>query len=257
MDTVDRGPFHRMLEKQAFAIQAQTGESYESAFTKAYCDPSNKSIVDNARLNHLEQSHDAMFGTRLSAIPVAKAAASYDPLRKAAEIAESYGPAHARMHSLAVDHSKAHAMTYAQAYTHVYSRVENEPLRNAVKSEHMRASMAGVQDQGEMGKVAPADEVQDDVPPGSANQELHELVVTRMKREPNLTYQRAFVHEYLAPANRSLKQRYDAESDAHMRRLEPVPAFPKYGDPGDLAGGGRIGRTVGTSGAKPRGYAGG
>jgi hypothetical protein len=35
-------------------------------------------------------------------------------------------------------------MTYEQAYSHLYSRPENEALRNAVKAEHMAATMAGV-----------------------------------------------------------------------------------------------------------------
>jgi hypothetical protein len=51
-------------------------------------------------------------------------------------------PAHARLHSMAVDHQRAHSgMTYAQAYSHLYSRPENEALRNQIKSEHMAATM--------------------------------------------------------------------------------------------------------------------
>jgi hypothetical protein len=102
-----RGPWHAMIDRQALALQAQTGESYASAFTKCYTAPENASIRDNATYEHLAQGHDAIFGTRLSMIPVAKAAPAYDPLRKAAEIAESYGPAHAKMHSLAIDHQRA------------------------------------------------------------------------------------------------------------------------------------------------------
>jgi hypothetical protein len=33
-----------------------------------------------------------------------------------------------------------------------------------------------------------------------------------MKNNPKLSYQQAFTTEYLAPANRSLKDRYDSES---------------------------------------------
>jgi hypothetical protein len=125
-------------------------------------------------------------------------------------------------------------MSYEGAYAYLYAKPENAALRNAVKREHLAATMSGY-DEG-LGKAAPMDAIQDDVPPGSANQELHELVVTRMKLEPNLTYQRAFVHEYLAPANRSLKSRYDQESDAHMRRLSPaVKPFPNYGNPGGVS----------------------
>jgi hypothetical protein len=103
VDTVDRGPFAKMLDRQALAHQAQFGGTYEQAYVKIYTDPSNRSIVDNARLNHLEMGEDAICGTRLSMIPIAKKA-SYDPLAKAAEIAEQFGPAHAKLHSMAVDH---------------------------------------------------------------------------------------------------------------------------------------------------------
>jgi hypothetical protein len=139
----------------------------------------------------------------------------------------------------------------------LYTHPQNVGLREKVKAEHLKATMSGFDDQG-LGKAAPMDEIEDDVSPGAAEYELHRRVVERMKLEPNLSYQRSFVREYLDPANRSLKQRYDAESDAHMQRLSPaVKPFPNYGNPGDIGGGGRIGHTVGRSGAKPRGYAGG
>jgi hypothetical protein len=78
-------------------------------------------------------------------IPVAKAAAPYDPLRKAAEHAEFLGPNHARLHSLAVDHMRAHAgQSYESAYSYLYAKPENVGLRNAIKAEHMNATMAGV-----------------------------------------------------------------------------------------------------------------
>jgi hypothetical protein len=253
VDTVDRGPWHKMIDRQALALQAQTGCSYASAFTKAYTDPSNRSIVDQARYEHLAKSHDVMFGTGLSSIPVQKAAPPYDPLRKQAEAAEHLGPAHARLHSLAVDHMRAHGgMSYQQAYSHLYSRVENEPLRNAVKSEHMRATMAGLDD-GELDKAAPADALQDDVDSGSAEYELHRLTVERMKNSPGMSYQRAFTHEYLAAENRSLKDRVTSEGILRMQAMAPARPFPPYSAPGHAGEASNVGR----SGAKPRGYAGG
>jgi hypothetical protein len=256
LDTVDRGPYMKMLDKQALALQAQIGGSYEQAFTKVYCDPANASIRDAAQYEHLAKSHDVMFGTGLSAIPVAKKA-PYDPLAKAAELAEHLGPSHAKLHSLAVDHMRAHSgMSYQQAYSLLYSRMENEPLRNAIKAEHMRATMAGLDD-GELGKAAAPDAVQDDLDAGSAEHELHRLTVTRMKNNPGMSYARSFVHEYLAPENRSLKSRVTSEGILRMQEMAPAKPFPAYGNPGDTSGGGRIGHTVGRSGAKPRGYAGG
>jgi hypothetical protein len=177
-DNIDRGPYYKMLDRQALALQAQTGMSYESAFTKCYTDPSNKSIVDQARHEHLAQGQDAMFGYRTSAIPIAKAAPAYDPLRKATEIAESYGPAHAKMHSMAIDHQRAHdGMSYQSAYAYLYAHPQNVGLREKVKAEHMKATVSGLDDQG-LDKAAPLpmDPPQDDVIPGSARQELHQLV---------------------------------------------------------------------------------
>ena len=74
-----------------------------------------------------------------------------------------------------------------------------------------------MQDQGELGKAAPADPKQDDISPGSADLELHSLVVARMKREPGLSYERAFTREYLHPDNRSLKDRVTAEGILRMQ----------------------------------------
>jgi hypothetical protein len=82
-------------------------------------------------------------------------------------------------------------------------------------------------------KAAPMDALQDDVDPGAAEYELHRLVVTRMKREPNLSYEQAFTREYLHPNNRSLKDRVTAEGVMRMRSFAPVRSFPAYGNPGD------------------------
>jgi hypothetical protein len=83
-----------------------------------------------------------------------------------------------------------------------------------------------------LGKAAPADPSQDFVGPGArtsaAAEELDRLVVTRMKSNAGLSYERAFTTEYLAPANRSLKQRVDAESTLRAQAREPAPAFPAY-----------------------------
>jgi hypothetical protein len=98
---------------------------------------------------------------------------------------------------------------------------------------------------------------QDDVSPGSADLELHRLVVEHMKSNPGLSYERAFTRVYLHPDNRSLKDRVTAEGILRMQAMAPARPFPAYGNPGDIAGGGRIGHTVGRSGAKPRGYIGG
>lgn len=249
-----RGPYHAILDKMARARQAITGETYAKAFTETYLDPANAVIRDGSKYDALSKAFDSVHGTAHSLVKAAKAA-PYDPLAKAAEMAEHLGPNHARLHSMAVDHMRARAgMSYESAYAYLYGKPENEALRNAIKAEHMRATMAGLGD-GELGKAAaPADAVQDDVDPGSAEYELHSLVVTRMKNEPNLSYQQAFTHEYLAPANRSLKERVTSAGLLRMQAMAPAKPFPRYTSPGhderDVA-------NIGRSGAKPVGYAGG
>jgi hypothetical protein len=167
-----RGPWHAMLDKQARARQAITGSTFEKAYTECYCDPRNSAIVNELKYEHLAQGEDAISGTRLSSIPLAKAAPAYDPLRKAAEIAESYGPAHAKLHSMTIDHQRAHAgQSYASAYAYLYTQPQNTGLREKVKAEHLKATMSGYADQG-LDKAAPADPAQDDDSPGYAHIEM-------------------------------------------------------------------------------------
>jgi hypothetical protein len=251
MTDINRGPYHAIIEKQARARQAITGESFARAFTAIYEAPESAALRDGARLDHLSKQHDAMHGTKLSLTPAAKAAA-YDPLRKAAEMAEHLGPAHARLHSMAVDHQRAHpGMSYQSAYGYLYNKPENTALREKIKSEHMQATMSGYGNG--LDKAPPPDPSQDYASPGSANYELHSLVVARMKREPKLSYQQAWTREYLHEDNRALKDRVTAEGVLHMQHLAPAPAFPRYTSPGHANTASNIGR----SGAKPTGYAGG
>jgi hypothetical protein len=241
-----------MLDRQARARQAITGESFEKAFTECYTAPENAVIRDNATYEHLAMGEDAICGSRLSPLSVQKAAPSYDPLAKAAEVAEQFGPNHAKLHSMAIDHQRAHAgQSYASAYAYLYAKPENIALRNAVKAEHMKATMAGYSDG--VDKAAPADAVQDDVTPGSADLELHRLVVTHMKNNPGLSYERAFTHVYLHPDNRSLKDRVTAEGILRMQAMAPAKPFPAYTAPGHSGDASNLGR----EGPRPRGYAGG
>jgi hypothetical protein len=170
VDTIDRGPYYKMLDRQALARQQQTGESYAAAFTKVYEDPANIAIRDGAKSDDLARAFDATYGTAKSLIPTQKAA-PYDPLAKAAELAEIRGPAHAKIHSLAIDHQRAHpGMSYQSAYGYLYSKPENTALREKIKNEHMQATMAGLGN--ELGKAAPPDPKQDDISPGSADYEI-------------------------------------------------------------------------------------
>jgi hypothetical protein len=228
MNDIDRGPYYKMLDRQALAHQAQFGGTYEQAFAKCYTAPENIAIRYMAQYEHLAKSHDVMFGTKLSSIPVQKAAPEYDPLRKAAELAEIRGPAHAKLHSMAIDYQRAHAgVSYSSAYSHEYIRPENASLREKIKNEHLSATMAGLG--GEAGKAAEQDYVDPGVRTPTAHAELDALVAKRMRSDPKLSYERAFTKEYLLPENRLLKSRVDAESILHAQRRAPAPAFPAYG----------------------------
>jgi hypothetical protein len=216
---LEKDAFYDAIVKRANDLRAD-GESQQQAFAKT--------ITDDPTGQLLYQAMKIAPGSEVKPAPLAP----YDPLAKAAELAEHLGPAHAKLHSMAVDHQRAHyGMTYQQAYSHLYSRPENEALRNAVKAEHMRATMAGYGD-GVGKAAAPPDPPQDYVSPGPAHDRLDELVITRMRAEPKLSHAQAFTREYTHPANRSLKQRYDAESEVHMRSLLPSKPFPPYTSPG-------------------------
>jgi hypothetical protein len=215
-----RGPWHAMLDKMALALQAQIGCSYEQAFTKVYTDPKNAAIRDGSKYDDLAKAYDSTYGTAMSLVKTAPPA-PYDPLQKAAELAEIRGPAHAKLHSMAIDHQRAHpGQSYESAYGYLYAKPENAPLREKIKSEHLAATMSGhavAATHGDgLGKAAPADPEQDYVSPSArtpaAAEELDRLVVARMKGDPKLSYERAFTYEYLSPANRSLKDRVDSES---------------------------------------------
>jgi hypothetical protein len=249
-DNIDRGPFAKIMDKMALARQAQTGWSYEKSYTDCYTDPRNAAIRDGVRYDELSRALDSSHGTAKCLIPVAKAE-SYDPLAKAAEAAEHLGPAHAKLHSLAIDHQRARpGMSYQSAYGYLYSKPENAALRNAVKAEHMRSTM-GYDDQGVSKAAAPPDAVQDDV--GSAHAELNDRVMAHMKSNPALSYERAFTHIYLHPNNRALKDRVDSESVLRAQARAPAPAFPRYTAPGHRGAPSNIGRI----GSRPRGNVGG
>ena len=145
MTDIDRGPYYKMLDRQTLARQAQTGESYAVAFTKVYEAPENVLIRDGAKYDDLARAFDSSHGTSKSLIPVAKEAAPYDPLRKAADHAEFLGPAHAKLHSQAVDHMRANPrLSYEAAYSRMYTHPENAGLRAEINREHLAASMAAV-----------------------------------------------------------------------------------------------------------------
>jgi hypothetical protein len=107
---------HKIIDKLALDRQSITGESYAKAYTEIYTDPRNRAFRD---------------GT------AAKAAAPVDPRQDYV----GPGPAHARMHSMAIDFQRANPRhSYESAYSRVYTAPENAGLR-AENREHLAASM--------------------------------------------------------------------------------------------------------------------
>jgi hypothetical protein len=217
---LEKDAFYDAIMKRANDLRAD-GESQQQAFAKT--------ITDDPTGQLLYQAMKLAPGSEVKPVPQPA-----PPSRE--ETAELAGPAHARMHSMAIDFKRANPRhSYESAYSRVYTAPENASLRAEINREHLAASMAG-QGHAGLGKAAPADAEQDYVDPGArtpaAAEILDRLVVTRMKNNPGLSYERAFTTEYLAPANRSLKERVDNESTLRMRGLEPAKPFPAYSAPG-------------------------
>jgi hypothetical protein len=145
----------------------------------------------------------------------------------------SRGPYHVMLDKMARARQAITGESYAKAFTHVYTDPRNSAIRDGSKYDDLAKAFDSVHGTAKsLVKAAPPpDAIQDDVP-GSANYELHRLVVTRMKNEPRLSYEQAFTREYLAPENRSLKERVTAEGLLHAQRLAPAPPFPAYTSPG-------------------------
>jgi hypothetical protein len=135
--TGDTAPFYRMIDRQALALQAQTGMSYASAFTKCYTDPSNRSIVDAATREHIAKGLDDMFGYRL-ATPVKKAGAPMDAVQDDLDASRRGDPGSARaeLHRRVGDHMKANpGLSYERAFTAIYLHPNNRSLKDRVDME--------------------------------------------------------------------------------------------------------------------------
>ena len=190
------------------------GESPQQAFTKVITEDEAGKLLYKA----------------LKRAPGAEVKAAPQPAPPSREAAARHlGPGHAKMHSAAIDlQRRIPRLSYEAAYSRAYTDPSLAGLREKVRNEHLGASMAAVHGHGELGKAAAPDPSQDYVSPSSGNDELDKLIITRMKNDPKLSYAQAFTHEYLLPANRSLKDRIDSEGILRAQAREPARAFPAY-----------------------------
>jgi hypothetical protein len=205
---LEKDAFYDAIVKRAEALRAN-GESRQQAFSKV--------ITEDETGRLLYQAMKIAPGAEVKPAPQPA-----PPSPEAA--ARLLGPAHARLHSQAVDHQRANPrLSYESAYSRMYTAPENAGLRAEINREHLGASMAAVAK-----AAAPPDPSEDYVSPSSGNDELDKLIITRMKNNPKLSYAQAFTTEYLAPENRSLKDRVDSQSILRMQGLEPAKPFPAY-----------------------------
>jgi hypothetical protein len=144
----------------------------------------------------------------------------------------SRGPYHAILDKMALARQAQTGESYAKAFTEVYTDPANAAIRDGAKYDHLAKAMDATHGTAKslvpVAKAAPPDPSEDYVSPWPAHDELDRLVVTRVKSNPRLSDQQAFAQEYLAPANRSLKDRVDAEGILRAQAREPAKPFPAY-----------------------------
>ena len=126
---IEKHDFYDAIVKRAEALRAD-GESPQQAFSKV--------ITDDETGRLLYKAMQIAPGGELK--PVAQPA---PPSRE--ESAKLLGPAHARLHSQAVDHQRANPrLSYEAAYSRMYTHPENAGLRAEINREHLGASMASL-----------------------------------------------------------------------------------------------------------------
>jgi hypothetical protein len=124
---VQKHEYIEMINERAEALRV-AGETKEQAFTKA--------ITTDAPSRLLYKLLKAAPGSE-----VPPRDASRDDVKPTKP--EEIGPAHAKLHSLAVDHRRAHPrLSYEAAYSQVYTAPQNTKLRDAARKEHLSASLA-------------------------------------------------------------------------------------------------------------------
>jgi hypothetical protein len=126
---LDKAYFHRQCEARADEIR-KANESKEQAFARAITEDEEGRLLFKAAQR-----------SKGSDVPPRDAPQDYVAPPKPEEL----GPAHAKLHSLAVDHQRAHPrLSYESAYSQIYTHPSNAKLRDAARNEHLKASLARV-----------------------------------------------------------------------------------------------------------------
>ena len=127
---LEKNEFYDAIMKRAEGLRVD-GESSQKSFVKA--------ITEDETGRLLYQAMKIAPGAEVKPAPQPA------PPSREAE-AKLLGPAHARLHSQAVDHQRANPrLSYESAYSRMYTHPENAGLRAEINREHLAASMAAVQ----------------------------------------------------------------------------------------------------------------
>jgi hypothetical protein len=127
---LEKNEFYNAIVKRAEHLRAPS-ESSAQSFTKT--------IVDDPEGRLLYQAMKIAPGAEVKPAPQPA------PPSREAE-AKLLGPAHARMHSMAVDHQRANPrLSYESAYSRMYTAPENAGLRGEINREHLAASMLNLE----------------------------------------------------------------------------------------------------------------
>jgi hypothetical protein len=127
--SLEKSEYYDAIVKRAEQLRAP-GESSQQSFAKT--------IVDDPEGRLLYQAMKISRGSEVKAPPDPRQA--FVPGESGAKL----GPAHARIHSMAVDHQRANPrLSYESAYSRMYTAPENAGLRAEINREHLAASMRG------------------------------------------------------------------------------------------------------------------
>jgi hypothetical protein len=155
------------------------------------------------------------------------------PIEKADDGPAHIGPAHAKMHSLAIDRQRERPISYPAAYSEVYTRPDNATLRAAVQREHLENAMEAIH--GGVDHTMSIQEAQGMQPAKdfsatgtgdysramarkseSAESELEKLARDYHAKHSEKSYEQCFSKILTAPENRALMKRSHDERIAKL-----------------------------------------